>query len=170
MTIRTANNTFFAIPRFLAYWLVCVERRHGETGFEFARNSPECCTSYSLKNPTCLTFPNNLPALCEMWKRFVRVSCCRYSIAACRAITSHFPAICLSKASGVPRLGPGIHVKILLRVGSSGRLGLLVSSLYSDGEERHVLMKASRNTGAALPLYVLWRARIVVGSFVTHAV
>ena len=73
-------------------------------------------------------------------------------------------------APGVPRLGHGFQVKILMRVCSSSQLGLLVSNLYSDGEERHVLMKASRNPGAALPLFVMWRARLVVGSLSYHSV
>ena len=75
-----------------------------------------------------------------------------------------------SMVGDVPRLGPGFQVKILMRTCSSSRLGLLVSNLQSDGEERHVLMKASRNTGAALPLSFMWRARMVVGSAVTHTV
>ena len=78
--------------------------------------------------------------------------------------------MCLSMAPGVPRLGPGFQVKILMCVCSSIWLGLLVSNLYSDGEERHVLTKALRNTGAALHLSVMWRARIAAGSAVTRAV
>ena len=53
-----------------------------------------------------------------------------------RAITCHFPAICLSMAPGDTRLGPGFQVKILMRVCASIRfrlagirLGLLVSNL-----------------------------------------
>ena len=48
-------------------------------------------------------------------------------------------------APGAPRLGPGFQVKLLRRVCSWCRLGLLVSNFYSDGEEeRYVLLKASR--------------------------
>ena len=42
-------------------------------------------------------------------------SCCRYSIASCKAITCHFPT-CLPVAPGVPRLGTGLQVKKLMRV------------------------------------------------------
>ena len=79
-----------------------------------------------------------------------------------------FPCNMTFDGTGVPRLGPGFQVKMLMRVCSCCWCGLLVSNLYSDGKERHVLWKASRNTGSALPLLVMWRVRIVVGSAVTH--
>ena len=95
------------------------------------------------EKPTCLTFPNNVlllpifsvvdvdkaypqiwvevsllnktaqPAQWEMWKRFLRFSCRRYSIASCRAMMCHFTAICVSMVPGVSRRGPRFQFRIL---------------------------------------------------------
>ena len=110
------------------------------------------------EKPTCLTFPNNVlllpifsvvdvdrayphvwvevsllnktaqPAQWEMWKRFVRFSCRRYSVASCRAMMCHFSAICVSMVPGVPRRGPRFQFRILMRVFSRSWSGLQVSN------------------------------------------
>ena len=51
-------------------------------------------------------------------------------MASCTAIMCHFPAVCFSMAPGLPRLGPGFQLKMLVRVCSSRRYGTLVSKRY----------------------------------------
>ena len=47
---------------------------------------------------------------------------------------------------GVPRLGPGFQVKILMRFCANSPSCLLESNLSSDGEEKRFLMRVLPNT------------------------
>ena len=56
---------------------------------------------------------------------------------------------------------------MLMRVCSSWRFGTLVSKRYFGWGEGFLLSLALWNAGAALPLHVIWRSRVVVASDIT---
>ena len=103
------------------------------------------------------------------WKRFVRKSCSRYSLASCWVMMCHFPIICLSIAASFPRRGPGFQLQTLSLVCSVNRLGTSLLNWYHWQDGECFLAGASRNAAKARVTSTMLCLRTVSGSAFAQA-